>query len=160
MQYAIQCGYYCCYALLLLLLLQYSLLCGIHTMSVPCAIRIWSMPAYACIHIPINTHIHTRTHQHMHTHTCSYTHIREFTNRGLVKGSLAIYVSPLYNCNTSGPVFNVQLAKPPFTKPPFVNSRHMSHTHAHIFPQRSVLNHWTIGATDKGFLDWKCFGCT
>jgi len=37
---------------------------------------------------------------------------REFTKGGLVKGGLAIYV-----LKTS------QIAKPPFTKPPFVNSR-------------------------------------
>ena len=37
---------------------------------------------------------------------------REFTNGGLVKGCLAIWL-----------VFNTLIAKPPFTKPPFVNSR-------------------------------------
>ena len=53
---------------------------------------------------------------------------REFTKRGLVKGGLAISVFPLCNCNAIGPDLNVQIetcliAKPPFTEPPFVNSR-------------------------------------
>ena len=48
---------------------------------------------------------------------------REFTKGGLVKGGLAMYAFPSCNCNTLGPVFNVQvetclIAKHPFTKPP------------------------------------------
>ena len=39
-------------------------------------------------------------------------HCRELTNGGLAKGGLAIWI-----------VFNTLIAKPPFTEPPFVNSR-------------------------------------
>ena len=54
------------------------------------------------------------------------------TKGGLVKGGLAIYAFPLCDCNALGSVFNVQfesvclIAKPPFTKAPFVNSRKYS----------------------------------
>ena len=45
----------------------------------------------------------------------SPTSFREFTKGGLVKGGLAIYV-----------LKTNQIAKTPFTKPPFVNSRMVS----------------------------------
>ena len=49
--------------------------------------------------------------------------VREFT-----KGGFAIYAFPMCNCNTVDPFLVCKLktclsAKPPFTKPPFVNSR-------------------------------------
>ena len=53
---------------------------------------------------------------------------REFRKGGLVQGGLATNNCPLCNCDTLGSVCYVQIekcliAKPPFTKPPFVNSR-------------------------------------
>ena len=55
---------------------------------------------------------------------------REFTKGGLVKVGLAIYAFPSCNCSTLGYVLMCKwktclIAKPPFTKPPFVNSREL-----------------------------------
>jgi len=68
---------------------------------------------------------------------------REFTKKGLVKGGLAIYV-----------LKTTQIAKPPFTKPPFVNSRQESGLRARprVVDEWVYRVGWTINRlhTDRG----------
>ena len=97
---------------------------------------------YTYVYMYIYIYIYIYIHIYTHTHACllfngsshpASLHPREFAKGGLVKGGLAISVLLLY-------YYYYYYCWTPFTKPPFVNSRHSGGV---VSGWAQSVTHWT-----------------